>query len=176
MDICNSSLTRSHELTLLSSLKEQKGFPFSDLITKEEITEVVSESWLSRERVYSPEIVIWSFLSQALEEDKSQQAAVLRVIAFFLAQGKRPPSGNTSGYSQARSRLPEECLSQLCKKVAHSFKTADVSEYLWKGRRIKLVDGSTLSMPDTPENQHTSSKPKTKKGTWFSVYEDSSCN
>ena len=169
MGICSSSLAKSHEVSVLNSLKGKKGFPFSDLLKKEEIAGVLSKSQLSRERVYSPEIVVWSFLSQALEEDKSQQAAVLRVIAFFLEQGKRPPSGNTSAYSQARTRLPEECLSELCKKVANALKTtSDVSEYLWKGRRIKLVDGSTLSMPDTPENQHTyPQSTRQKKGLGF---------
>jgi hypothetical protein len=26
-------------------------------------------------------------------------------------------------------------------------------EWLWKGRRVRVVDGSTITMPDTPENQ-----------------------
>jgi hypothetical protein len=169
MGSCNSTLIKSHEVSVFNILKSQKGFPFSELLKKEEILEALPRSQLSRKRVYNPEIVVWSFLSQAIEEDKSQQAAVLRVIAFFLEQGKRPPSGNTSAYSQARSRLPEECLSHLCKKVAHALMPpTNVSDYLWKGWRIKLVDGSTLSMPDTLENQQTyPQSPRQKKGLGF---------
>lgn len=168
MGICTSSSTRCHELSVLNSLKKEKGFPFSDVLKKEEIEEALPKSDLRRERIFSLEILVWSFLSQSVEEDKSQQAAVLRVIAFFIAQGRRPPSGNTSAYSQARSRLPEECLPKLCRKVAQELEATHSPEHLWKGRRIKLVDGSTLSMPDTPENQEVyPQSPRQKKGLGF---------
>lgn len=168
--ICSSSLTRSHEFALLNSLKEKKGFPFSDMLRKEEIEETLPKNQLSRERIFSPSIVVWSFLSQAIEEDKSQQTAVLRVIAHYMEQGKKPPSGNTSAYSQARSKLPENCLPQLCRKIAKELgtTTADASKHLWKGHRIKLVDGSSLSMPDTPANQASyPQSPRQKKGLGF---------
>jgi hypothetical protein len=63
------------------------------------------------------------------------------------------PSVDTSAYCQARQRLPEKLLQQLFGKVAQSLETKATKEYLWCGRHVKVVDGSCVSMPDTPENQ-----------------------
>lgn len=86
-----------------------------------------------------------------------------RTIAFYVSQGQEPPSANTSAYSQARSRLPEKMISDLSKDVAKKMGKGIPMHWLWKNRRIKLMDGSTLSMPDTAENQAIYPQPDSQK-------------
>ncbi len=117
----------------------------------------------SRERHFTPEVTMWAFLSQVMDDDQSQQAAVSRVIAAAVSKGDEPPSANTSAYSQARSRLPENSLSELTREAAKQMELDIPPEWLWNGLRIKLVDGSTISMPDTAENQAIYPQPDSQK-------------
>ena len=137
---------------ILSSLKTSQGLPFSEVLSEDTIDKGI-EDLEYRNRVYSPEITLWAFLSQVLDDDQSLQAAVARVVAFFVAQGRAAPSINTSAYSQARSRFPEEVLSKLTRESANQMENNVPSNWLWKNKPIKLIDGSTISMPDTEENQ-----------------------
>lgn len=63
------------------------------------------------------------------------------------------PSTDTSAYCQARSRLPEKLLEKLFGKAAQSLEQKVTAEHLWCGRNLKVIDGSSVSMPDTVENQ-----------------------
>ncbi len=60
-----------------------------------------------------------------------------------------------SAYYQARLRLPEKLLQRLFGQVAQGLEKQVTSEHLWCGRHVKVIDGSTVSMPDTPLNQET---------------------
>jgi len=43
-------------------------------------------------------------------------------------------------------------------------------DWKWKGRSVKLVDGTTVSMPDTPENQKMYPQPESQKeGVGFPI-------
>jgi hypothetical protein len=106
-----------------------------------------------RQRLFDPFVTLWAFLSQVLDADKSCHNAVSRVIAWLASEDARIPSQDTSAYCQARQRLPEKLLSRLFGKVAQSLEEKATKEHLWCGRHVKVVDGSTVSMPDTPENQ-----------------------
>jgi hypothetical protein len=121
-----------------------------------------------RDGVYTPDVTVACLLSQALDEDQSLQASVLRLIASKTANDEEVPSANTSAYSQARSRLPLEILESLSEQVAEKTTKEVLTEQQWRGRTPKLVDGSTLSMPDTPANQEKFPQPKSqKKGVGF---------
>ncbi len=74
------------------------------------------------------------------------------------------PSTDTSAYCQARSRLPEKLLEKLFNYSAQNLEEKVTEENLWCGRNVKVIDGSTVSMPDTIENQteypqHSSQQP-----------------
>jgi hypothetical protein len=83
----------------------------------------------------------------------SCEEVVRQVQAMLVLEGRPTVDGNTSGYCQARARLPEPLL--LAAMVA-SAKAADErvpqSEAL-QGRVIKVLDGTTLTLPDTEETQ-----------------------
>lgn len=154
---------------IITNLKTSPELPFSKILTAEEINEKM-QNIKYRDRVFPPDVTLWAFLSQVMDADQSQQKAVSRVIAETIVQGEEPPSANTSGYSQARSRLPEIALSNLVIETAEQLVKDTPNKWLWNGRRIKLVDGSTLSMPDTKENQDKYPQPDTQKdGVGFPI-------
>lgn len=99
------------------------------------------------------------FLATA-PSDKSCHNAVSRVIAYLVSEKVELPSTDSSAYCQARSRLPEELLQKLFGKVAQSLEEKVTAEYLWCGRNVKVIDGSSVSMPDTVENQKAYPQPK----------------
>lgn len=162
MSICTSFLNVNHQVNAISKLKNSKALPFSQVLTKEDLYRHM-QNIKYRDRIFSPEVTLWAFLSQAIEDDKSQQAAVSRIVAAAIAHGERPPSANTSAYSQARSRLSEESLATLVRETAQQIESSTPNEWRWKNKRIKLIDGSTLSMPDTPQNQDVYPQSKSQK-------------
>lgn len=88
-----------------------------------------------------------------MDDDKSLQAAVSRLITEKVAANEKLPSINTSAYSQARNRLPIKILEECFEKVAQATTKNILPTWTWQGKHPKLIDGSTFSMPDTQENQ-----------------------
>jgi hypothetical protein len=74
----------------------------------------------SRERLFTPLITFWAFLSQGLAADSACRTAVRKVQAWGARQGGGSMSANTSAYCQARARLPEETLEALHEQLARA--------------------------------------------------------
>ena len=128
--------------------------PFSDVLSEEAIMpalETIQFAW--KDRIYTPLTTLWVFLGQVLCADHSCRAAVARLIAHRVSRGLRACSSITGAYCQARSRLPEEFFSTVTRHVGRSLDAEAHANWLWKGRRVYMFDGTTVSMPDTPQNQ-----------------------
>jgi hypothetical protein len=128
--------------------------PFSEILSAEGFTEAlktIEASW--NDRIFTPLMTLWVFLGQVLSADHSCRAAVARLIAQRVSEGLRPCSSKTGAYCQARKRLPERFFSTVACLVGRKLDAKVKTEWLWKGRRVYLFDGSTVSMPDTPENR-----------------------
>lgn len=106
----------------------------------------------SRERVFSVRRTFFGFLYQVLNPDCSCRQIVRQIQALFALHGQGPVDEGTSGYCQARQRLPLDTLQRLRVAVAA---TAQRAAELWHGLRPKVIDGSTVSLPDTLKNQRT---------------------
>lgn len=148
--------------SIIEKLKVEQGLPFKKLIPNEVMNQALADLEY-RNGYYTPDITIASLLSQALDEDQSLQASVLRLIASKVAANEEPPSANTSAYSQSRTRLPVEVLETLSEQTAINTTAEIVSQWTWRERSTKLIDGSTLSMPDTEANQKEYPQPKSQK-------------
>ena len=98
-------------------------------------------------------MTLWVFLGQVLSPDHSCRAAVARLIAHRLSRGQRPCSARTGAYCRARRRLPEAFFSAAARAVGRALDAKAERGWLWRGRRVYLFDGTTVTMPDTPENQ-----------------------
>lgn len=86
-----------------------------------------------------------------------------RLAAWRVAQGRRPCSVDTGAYCTARSHLPEAACRQLVRRTGRESEAAAPAEWLWHGRRVRLVDGSTITMPDTAANQAAYPQAKTQR-------------
>jgi hypothetical protein len=129
------------------------GLPFTDVLTEEVIADVLAAVGRWLDRVFSPVVTLWVFLGQALAADQSCRAAVARLIAHRVAQGLQPCSSETGAYCQARKRLPERFFAAVARLVGRNLDARVDRRWLWKGRRVCLFDGTTVSMPDTPANR-----------------------
>ena len=139
-----------------------EGLPFADILTEASIRDVLNEHGVQfRDRVFSPVTTIWGFLSQVLSEDHSCRDAVSRIIAHRAANGNTVCSPNTASYCNARSRILTSVLSTLATRTAEELQTSVADQWKWNGRSVFIVDGSSVSMPDTPENQQMYPQPPT---------------
>ena len=116
-----------------------------------------------RNRIYPPVVTLSAFISQVLNSDHSCRDAVARVVAERVSEGKAACSENNSPYSRARQRLPEALLKQLVQETGAALDEQSDPQWQWKGRPVKLVDGTTVSMPDTPQNQEVYPQPDSQK-------------
>ncbi len=108
----------------------------------------------SRRRHFSLATTFWAFLAQVLNPGSSCREAVRQVQAMLAAQGAAAlPAGNTSAFCQARGRLCAKWLSAIFEKLGEALRSRLTSDQLWCGRRVLVIDGTGVSMPDTAANQ-----------------------
>jgi len=160
MAFYSSCASLSHRFRfVLTSFLQHAGLAFADVLPEEDIQQAFDEENIDfaqeEDDVYTPAITLWAFLSQVLfkEEQRSCVAAVSRVIVLLVALKRPFCSDNTGAYCRARAKLPETVLRRLTYEVADGCEGQLPRGWLWHGRHVHLVDGTTLSMPDTDANQ-----------------------
>ncbi len=117
----------------------------------------------SRVRVFSPLITFWAFLAQVLSPNSACREALRKVQAWWSLRHSVEVSADTSAYCQARSRLSDHALHSVHAHLAERMEANVPVDELWLGRRVKIVDGTNLSMPDTAENQKAYPQPSSQK-------------
>jgi putative transposase len=152
------SLPRRFRL-IQASFLQHDGLPFADVLPEPTIQQAFADAEADFAQdeadVYTPALTLWAFLSQVLhaKEMRSCAAAVARVVVLLVALGKEPCSDNTGAYCRARAKLPAAVIRRLTTDLADGCERRLPRRWLWKGRRVYLVDGTTVSMPDTAANQ-----------------------
>jgi hypothetical protein len=106
-----------------------------------------------RERLFPPTETLSMFVAQALSEDGSCQQAVNDAMVKRVLGGLKPGSTDTGGYCKARARLPQTMISTLAREAGGIITKGAASWWGWRGRQVRLVDGATVTLPDTEENQ-----------------------
>jgi len=156
---------------LRQRLAENPGEVFTGILSREDVDELcrgLGHVW--RKRVFTPLVTLWTFLTQVLSADACCRQAVARVLGFLSATAGLRASHDASAYCRARKRLPAELLPRLTCTVAGKLAAGLEPKHLWHGHRVRLVDGSSVAMPDTPENQAAYPQPKAQKpGCGFPV-------
>jgi hypothetical protein len=112
-----------------------------------------------RERLYPPTVTLSMFMRQTLESDGSCQKAVNGWAAQRVADGLSECSVRTGAYCRARQRLPLPMVTALTRQTGQMLSGQALARWRWRGRAVKLIDGTGLSMPDTPENQEVYPQP-----------------
>jgi hypothetical protein len=145
-------------LTQISAFRarfaQSVGTMLSEVISQEQLKEyVTAEVGNYRDTKFNPIQTMVMFIEQVLSADQSCDDAVSRERSAQVARGEVACSSNNGSYCGARTRLPVALLMRIGKEVGEQLVEKQPAEWLWRGRRINLVDGATVSMPDTPENQ-----------------------
>lgn len=151
-------------------LSDKSTISLNEIVGSEKCQQIISESRYFRDRIYTPIKTLFIFIKQVLNPDKSSKNAVAAFAAEQLITEGKIVSTNTGSYSDARLRLPEQMISELVKETGKS--AAKKAPIGWKafGRPLKGVDGSSVIMPDTKENQDIYPQQKgQKKGIGFPI-------
>jgi hypothetical protein len=149
---------------LKEKYSQSLGLPFKELLPETAIKQVISELKIKyKKRLFDPLITLWAFLSQVLDTDKTCHNAVSKIIAHLAQEEVEIPSTDPSAYCQARARLPEKLLEKVFNYSAQNLEERVTQEHLWCGRNVLVIDGSTVSMPDTVENQEEYPQPSSQK-------------
>jgi Transposase DDE domain len=119
---------------------------------------------------YTPWLTFWAFFWQVLSPDRSCRAALKRVAAWMARHGETIDDEDTSPYCKARRRLPESVPFRLMRSLGRKLHDEAPEEWLWCGHRVKVVDGTTVSMPDTADNQREyPQSPSQRPGLGFPI-------
>lgn len=131
-------------------------FRFFDLLTSPDLFDALEASLPEhRERLFPPTETLSMFMAQALKPDRSCQGIVDDVAVKRLLHGLPLCSTKTGAYCKARQRLPLSMVSGMVTATGQLIAGKVPAKWRWHGRRVRLVDGTTVTLPDTPANQAT---------------------
>lgn len=155
-----------------AKLVEDNGAGLRTLLPARSVEQAAAaEGVRCRDCLFTPLVTLWMFLAQVLSADGSCREAVAKLLAFLAAASRATgvPAGlleidpETGPYCKARKRLPECLVSRLARETGLKLHRRHPSGALLGGRNVKVVDGTTCSMPDTPGNQKEWPQPGTQK-------------
>jgi hypothetical protein len=130
------------------------GLPAAAVLSVERAQAAIdAEKVVFRDRFYTPVVTLFIFLGQVLDADQSCRQAVARFIAWLISQCRPACSAETRAYCAARQRLPEGTLSRLTRDTGKQLHDKYRQRWHWHRHAVKLLDGSTVTAPDTKANQ-----------------------
>ncbi|MFV2058794.1 MAG: IS4 family transposase [Thiohalomonadales bacterium] len=151
----NHKLKQVQQKSIQTQIHKSDAYSFFNLLTSSKLLSVVDECTpLHRERIYTPTTTLSLFLAQAMNADSSCQNTVDRHAVERIFNGLTSCSTITGGYCKARQRLPIDMVASLVKQTGLLVSKQTPRQWQWQDRPVKLVDGTTVSMPDTRENQN----------------------
>lgn len=163
---------KSEQTRLAETCRRLRNSSHSELAT-------LFEPWISNEQLVGGHVrhrqlpthtTFWAFLSQILAGNCSCQQTVRSIQSCMAHEGMDNVDLTDSAYCQARARLPLKLLEKIHEQVADQVVKHVGSDGLWLGRRVKVIDGSGIALPDTPSNQELFPQPANQKpGCGFPV-------
>ena len=134
---------------------------------RRDMVEAAFEGFTTRHRIYDTWALFQTFLSQTAVNGGCREAIEIGVNQGWLPERTSP---KTSAYCNARTRLPEAPLKSLAFSVGNSLEDGLPPEWLFCGRRVMVVDGTSVQLPDTAQNQLEYPQPEPQKpGCGFPV-------
>lgn len=121
----------------------------------------------SRQRRFTLHVTFWAFLAQTLAPETSCRDIVHKVQALWLLRAPESNAGSssTAAYTKARQRLDPATIQGIGEHLIERLEARVQPSQLWLGRHVRVVDGTTVSMPDTPENQEKYPQPSSQKAS-----------
>ena len=153
---------------LLAAFLQTDGLPLADALTPDDVVTAFADAGAdchgSATAIFTPLLTLWAFLGQLLHSDHSCRAAVLRVVVLCAALSRPSPASDTAAYCRARSRLPSAALRRLATHLGRQLEDRALADWLWQGRHVHLLDGSTSQVPDSPANQQAFPPRRRRRG------------
>jgi hypothetical protein len=159
-----TSRLRSQLHRLQNPTAPQPELGLEDVLPKATIIQILKEEegiWKSI--LYTPWVTFWTFFWQMLSPDRSCRSALKRLAAWMGLHGQKLDDEDTSPYCKARARLPESALRRLMRWLGAKSHKGASADWRWRGRRVKVVDGSTTIMADTAANQRAYPQSRSQK-------------
>lgn len=107
----------------------------------------------SRDRCWNLRLVFWTFLWQVAQAGSSCREAIRQAQSLCRLLPRSIPPDETSPYCQARAKLPLQRLEEIHHHILAEAEQSVAAKHLWCGHRVRVVDASTVTLPDTPKNQ-----------------------
>jgi len=128
--------------------------PFANILSTDALQQLIDCSTRSRDRIFTPLVTLKAFIFQVLSTDGSCRQAVSHVLAERLSQGKEANSINTSSYCKARDSLPLKPLIHAVNETGSALHNQAHPSWRYKEHNTLIVDGTTVLMADTADNQN----------------------
>jgi hypothetical protein len=124
----------------------------------------------SRERIFTLRLTFECFVWQLLKPKTACREVVRQVQALCRLRGLGEIDEGDSAYVQARQRLPKERLERVLRATAQAAQQRVGPSPSLRGRPVKVADGSSAQLADTPANQEKYPQPENQKpGCGFPV-------
>lgn len=117
----------------------------------------------SRDRCWNLRLVFWTFLWQIAQAGASCREAIRQAQDLCRLQHRPVPPDTTSPYCQARGQLPLERLDDIAQAIVTEAQAGVAARDQWCGLSVHVVDGTTVTAPDTPENQQAYPQQKVQR-------------
>src|SRR5437588_6561923 len=131
--------TRRWIVHKVEELRDAPQLPFHDLLEPAAVERVLKDHHVRfRDRIFSPLVTPWTFLSQVLSPDHSCREAVARLIAFRVARGEKPCGPETGSSCKARQRLPLKVVTDLARGTAAQLDERTKDSWTWKGHSVQM--------------------------------------
>lgn len=116
------------------------------LIPRDRLDHILSGRRTRRRRLGVPSVV-WLVIAMSLFADRSIPA-----VWRQLHPSDDRPEPDPSAFTQARQRLGVTPLRDLFRQLAHPIAPPNAPGAFYRGWRLMGIDGTTLDLPDTPDN------------------------
>ena len=116
-----------------------------------------------RERHYGNVTTFWAWVSQIMDENASCSKAVSMVQAWCAQARRAVPSSDTGGYCTARQRLGLPFLQGVQEHLSKLMSRRIRAQDRWHGHTLKAIDGTSVQLMDTWQNQQQYPQPSTQK-------------
>lgn len=147
---------KHHMQLLRQQFAQSETDPITQAFGPDEMSKILTEEvGAYRERIYPPMVTLRLFIDQILYADHACQDAVGQRLSQRVADGQTSCSLSSGPYCKARKRLSLGLPQRLCRHLGTHLEPLTASQWGWRGRSVKLFDATSVSMPDTPENQKT---------------------
>jgi len=126
--------------------------PFKNLLP-DTLLQAIHQSGNVRSTVFPPLLTLKAFIFQVLSPTGSCKEAVAHILMERINFDHPANSMSTGAYCKARLRLLLSHLKEAVTSSGQVLHKQASKDWLWKGHRVVMVDGTTLLMPDTEDNQ-----------------------